>query len=364
MGQKVLLLVGTKKGGFILESDGDRREWRMREPVCVGWPVYHMLYDPNSRAVYAAGGSEWYGAAVWRSADLGESWSHSSEGLSYGEGEPTIKTVWSLAPADGNGTGKPALYAGVEPAGLFRSEDCGASWRHVDGLRDHPSRPNWQAGGGGLCLHSIVAHPSDPKQVWVGISSVGTFHTGDGGTTWTPRNKNVRADFMPERYPEVGQCVHHLLMAPGRPERLYQQNHCGVYRSSDGGASWDEITPGLPSQFGFPMAAHPRDPETVYVIPLDGDDQGRFMPKGKAAVWRSRDGGSHWERRDAGLPQEGAYFGVLRQAMAVDPLDRAGVYFGTSGGHLFGSADEGESWQEIATYLPPIWSVETAVIDA
>jgi hypothetical protein len=354
MSAKILLLIGTKKGGFILESDADRREWWLREPVCESWPINHFTADPEKGALYAAGGSEWYGPAVWRSTDLGKSWSHSSEGLSYGQGGPDIKTVWSLGRSNGT------LYAGVEPAGLFASEDGGATWEHVKGLRDHPSCSTWMPGGGGLCLHSIVPHPVDPRQMWVAISAAGTFHTADGGATWTALNRGVRADFMPEKYPEVGQCVHNIQVSPSRPDRLYQQNHCGVYRSDDGGASWEEITGGLPSEFGFPVAVHPRRPETVYVIPLA--TEGRYMPDGQAAVWRSQTAGGTWERLTRGLPQERAYLGVLRQALAVDRLDPAGLYFGTSTGHLYASADEGESWREIAGYLPPILSVEVAVV--
>jgi photosystem II stability/assembly factor-like uncharacterized protein len=357
MSAKVLLLVGTKKGGFILESDAERQEWRLREPVCQAWPINHFNADPAHGTLYAAGGNEWYGAAVWRSTDLGETWSHSSEGLNYGEGGPDVKTAWSVAPSNG------LVYAGVEPAGLFASEDGGSTWRHVSGLREHPSCPTWMPGGGGLCLHSIVPHPGDPRQLWVAISAAGTFYTADGGATWTAQNRGVRADYAPEKYPETGQCVHNLQVAPGRPERLYQQNHCGVYRSDDGGASWQEITAGLPSQFGFPAAVHPRQPETVYVIPLNADIAGRYMPEGKAAVWRSRDAGARWERLSAGLPQEHAYLGVLRQAMSIDRFDPVGIYFGTGTGHLYASSDEGESWRSIADYLPPITSVEVAVMD-
>jgi len=269
-----------------------------------------------------------------------------------------LETIWNVTPAHG------ALYAGVEPAGLFRSDDRGQTWSHVAGLREHPSTPEWQPGNGGLCLHSIVPHPTDADRMWVGISAVGAFETTDGGTTWETRNRGVRADFVPGDPPEFGQCVHKMGLHPAHPDVLYQQNHCGVYRSDDGGRQWTEITPGLPSQFGFPMAIHPHDPSTIYVIPLNGDDKGRHMIDGHTQVWRSRDRGESWQSLDNGLPKRDAYLGVLREAMATDPLQPTGIYFGTSTGQVFGSADEGESWQLIADFLPPIWSVETSIANS
>jgi photosystem II stability/assembly factor-like uncharacterized protein len=360
MAKTVRILLGTKKGAFILEGDAGRREWELRGPYCECWPINHVVADPASGTIYAGGGDAWFGPAVWKSEDLGASWSHSSDGLAYGEGEEPIKAVWSLAPAKGS------LYAGVEPAGLFRSDDGGRSWRHVAGLREHPTRPHWQPGGGGLILHSIVPHPSDERQVWVAISSAGVFHTANGGDNWEPRNRGTRADFLPDdqKYPEFGQCVHCLVMAPGRPERLYQQNHCGMYRSEDGGRQWESIEEGLPSSFGFPAAPHPRDPATLYLVPLNGDIAGRYVPQGQAAVWRTRDGGGSWQALREGLPQGNVFFGVLRQAMATDRLEPAGVYFGTNTGSLYASADEGESWRCIARHLPPVYSVETLVVGA
>lgn len=359
MPERVVVLIGTKKGVFIAESDADRRKWDLRGPYCETWPMQHVIADQNTGTIYGAGGNEWFGPAVWKSDDLGHSWTHSSAGLAYKEGEEPVKSVWSLAARNGT------LYAGVEPAGLFASDDRGESWSHVEGLRNHPTRPEWNPGGAGLILHSLVPDPADESRIWVGISSAGVFYTEDGGRTWEPRNKGTRADFMPEdqRYPEFGQCVHCLVQAPGGGDLLYQQNHCGMYRSEDGGKTWQSIEEGLPSTFGFPAAVHPRERETLYLLPLNGDIYGRFVPDAKAAVWRTRDGGRTWEDLRQGLPQENAFFGVLRQAMATDRLEPAGVYFGTSGGALFASGDEGESWSCIAEHLPSISSVETLVID-
>ncbi len=360
MTNKVLILVGTKKGAFVLESDAARKSWELRGPYCETWPMNHVIADPATGTILAGGGSEWFGPAVWKSGDLGATWTHSSAGLAYPEGETPIKAVWSLAKSGAS------LYAGVDPAGLFRSDDGGETWSHLGGLRNHPSRPHWNPGGAGLILHSLLPHPDDDKRLWVGISAAGVFHTADGGETWETRNRGTRADFMPEdqRYPEFGQCVHCLVMAPGMPDRLYQQNHCGMYRSDDGGRQWTSIEAGLPSSFGFPAAAHPRDPSTLYLLPLNGDSAGRYVPDGKAAVWRTRDGGETWEDLRTGLPQGNTYFGVLRQAMATDRLEPAGVYFGTSTGSLYASADEGDSWTCVAQHLPTVLSVETMVVEA
>jgi photosystem II stability/assembly factor-like uncharacterized protein len=355
---KVLLLLGTKKGVFILESDAARASWQQRGPYCETWPMNHVVADRATGTIYAAGGNEWFGPAVWKSDDLGATWTHSSQGLAYAAGEQPIKSVWSLAPGHGQ------IHAGVEPAGLFRSGDGGVSWEHVAALREHPSRPSWMPGGGGLILHSMVLHPRDDKEMWVGISTGGVFHTADAGKTWEARNRGTRCDFLPpeQKYPETGQCVHSVVMAPGMPERLYQQNHCGMYRSDDGGRSWQSIEAGLPSSFGFPAAAHPRDPQTLYLVPLNGDTSGRYLPEAKAAVWKTTDSGTTWSGKRDGLPQANAYFGVLRQALATDTMTPAGVYFGTSTGLLYASADEGERWSLIAQYLPSISSVETLVV--
>jgi len=358
MSDRVRLLVGTKKGAFILESDGARGDWTMRGPLCEGWPIHDLIVEPASGAILAGGGSPWYGPAVWRSEDGGTTWTHSSAGMTYGDGQPDVVTVWGLAVApDG------ALLAGVEPAGLFRSEDAGATWTHVSGLTEHPTRPSWEPGAGGLIAHTIVPHPTDPARAWVGISAVGVFETRDRGATWEPRNVGVRAGYFPDPHPITGQCVHKFAMAAGEPETFYQQNHCGVYRSDDGAATWTEVTAGLPSEFGFPLVTHPRDPDTAWVIPLNGADQGRFMPDAHAAVWRTRDRGVSWIRSDDGLPKHDAFLSVLREAMTRDTLDPVGIVFGTSTGQLWQSTDEGESWRLITDTLPEIWAVEAVALD-
>jgi photosystem II stability/assembly factor-like uncharacterized protein len=352
-----LLLVGTRKGAFILDGGSDRADWSVRGPFCEGWPIHDLQWDPSTGSIYAGGGSAWYGPAVFRSDDLGKTWSHSSEGITYGDEAPKIPTVWNVTPANGS------IYAGVEPAGLFRSDDGGATWRHVSGLRDHPSRPGWQPGAGGLICHTIVPHPTDNERMWVAISAVGTFATEDDGTTWEARNKGVVDCNSPDPHPETGQCVHKLVMAAGEPDSLYQQNHCGVYRSNDGGRQWQDISAGLVSEFGFVMGAHPRDPATGWVIPLSHPEEGRLAPGGSLGVWRTKDRGDTWTRFGAGLPQENAYVAVLREALAVDRRDPAGIFFGTSTGQLYGSVDEGESWSLVADHLPSIWGVEAVVLD-
>lgn len=360
MAHRVLLLVGTKKGAFILESDAARGEWSLKGPLCEGWPVHDLIVEPSTGAILAAAGSPWYGGAVWRSDDLGETWTHSSAGLTYGDDGPAVTTIWSLATAP-DGT----ILAGVEPAGLFRSKDAGATWEHVEGLTNHRTRPTWGPGAGGLILHTIIPHPTDLDRTWVGISAVGVFETRDGGASWEPRNVGVRAEFNPEnRFPETGQCVHKFAMAAGQPETLYQRNHCGVYRSDDGSETWQEITDGLPTDFGFAMVAHPRDPDTSWVIPLSVPEDGRYMPDGHTAVWRTHDRGASWIRSDDGLPKRDAFMSVLREAMARDTLDPVGVTFGTETGQLWHSSDGGQSWRMITDTLPEIWAVEAVVVEA
>jgi photosystem II stability/assembly factor-like uncharacterized protein len=353
---RVLVLVGTRKGGFVLEGDQARRSWQLRGPFFPGWEIRHITHDPRDRSLYAAANTLTYGALVGRSADLGATWTHSSEGLTYGKNDegPKLKRVWHLKP--GRQAGE--VYAGVEEAGLFHSRDAGQSWQHLEGLRRHASTPTWEPGGGGLCLHTIVPHSTDPLRMWVGISAAGVFHTADGGSTWEAQNQGVLAPWRPEGS-VTGQCVHKIAPAPSG-DRIYQQNHVGIYRTDDGGRTWIDISAGLPSRFGFCMVAHPRDAESAWVLPLTGDDQ-RFVPDGQVAVWRTRDAGRTWRRTTAGLPSN-AWVVVLRDGMHHDALDPLGLYFGTSTGQLFASRDEGESWAKIADHLPPIMSVAAALV--
>jgi photosystem II stability/assembly factor-like uncharacterized protein len=354
---KTVLLVGTRKGCFMLESDGDRRDWKMRGPYCEGWPVYHAIHDPSTDTLYAAAASEWHGAGVWRSGDLGETWELSSEGLTYGDGLKLSK-VSGLNAAHGR------LLAGAEAAGVFESRDGGVNWSLLSTLDGLPGRDNWNNPDnqppGHLGLPGLLAHPDEASRFWAVIQGFGIFETTDDGASWTPRNRGLRAEW-PLEDPEVGYCVHKLVMSPADHDRLYQQNHCGMHRSDDAGLSWTEITEGLPSDFGFAAAAHPHDRDSFYVIPLD-PGHGRCMPEGRAAVWRTRDAGASWERLERGLPQSNAHLGVLREGMAIDSHDVPGLYFGTTTGQVFASPDEGASWSEIATYLPAISSVEVAVL--
>lgn len=356
----VLLLIGTRKGLFLAQSDERRRDWSLRGPLCDGWSIYRAVHDPESDTIYAAATSDWHGPAVWRSGDRGESWALSSDGLAYDDGELRLSKVTGLAVGHGR------VLAGAEAAGLFESRDGGVSWSLVSTLDGLPGREAWNVAAnqppGHLGMPGLLVHPDEPDRFWVVVQGFGAFETTDGGASWEPRNRGLRADW-PREHEEVGFCIHKLVMSPADHDRLYQQNHVGVHRSDDAGRNWTEITEGLPSEFGFAAAAHPHDRDGFYVIPLDGG-HGRTMPAGRAAVWRTRDAGASWRRLDHGLPQRDAHLGVLREGMTVDTLDAAGVYFGTSTGQLFASADEGESWREIASYLPGITSVEAAVLAA
>ncbi|NNU81344.1 exo-alpha-sialidase [Halovulum dunhuangense] len=354
MSGRIHLLIGTTKGAFVLDGDAGRRDWAIRGPFCDGWPINHVIGDPETGVIHAAGGSPWHGIGVWRSDDLGGSWRWSGEGIHAEERAAPIDSVWSLGRAPGR------LYAGTRPAELFESRDGGETWARLDALTAHPSRAHWHPGGAGLTLHHIVTDPGNPGRIWVGISSAGVFASEDGGASWEPRNMGVRNDYAETEAERCGapygQCVHGLALGPGGV--MYQQNHCGMYRSLDAGRSWQSIEAGLPSSFGFPVGVHPRDPGVVWLVPMNGDVAGRYMPGAAAAVWRSMDGGATWAAQRRGLPQEHCYFTVLRQALAVDDGEPAGVYFGTNAGSIHASADEGESWVEVARNLPTVLSVE------
>lgn len=388
MADPISVLVGTTKGAFILTSEDDRGTWAVRGPMCDGWPINHVIGDGASGWLWAAGGGDFSGAGIWRSDNFGADWTLSklangewdtwidanpeaAKKYGFAPAEPApfsgeVDAVWSLGRAGDR------LYAGVKPATLFESTDDGATWTKVEGLANHPTRETWQPGAAGMTLHTIVADPTDPAKLWIAISAAGVFATEDGGATWEQRIRRANApseagaassdeDPFDPSATKVGICVHNMVRAPGANGRdvLYQQNHHGVFRSPDGGRSWVEVSDGLPSRFGFPVAVHPRDPATIWVVPLNGDTLGRYPPGASAAVWRSRDGGESWTPMRAGLPQKDCYFTVLRQAMAVDPGDPAGIYFGTNTGSIFASTDDGDSWDEIARHLPTILSVET-----
>lgn len=355
---RTLLLVGTRKGCFLLESDADRRDWTIRGPFCENWPIYHAVLEPSSGTIFASAASEWHGAAVWRSRDLGETWTLSSEGFAYEDGRKLSK-ISSLA------TTPNRILAGVEAPGIFESRDDGDTWSPLSTLAGEPGSEGWDDPSnqppGHLGLSALMVDGDDDARFWAIVQGVGLYETTDDGKSWTPRNRGLRAEW-PREHEEVGFCVHKVARTAADPSRWYQQNHCGMHRSDDGGHSWTEISEGLPTDFGFAAAAHPHDRDSFYVVPLD-PGHGRCMPDGQAAVWRTRDAGSHWERLDRGLPQEGAFLGVLREGMAIDSYDSPGLYFGTSTGQVFASTDEGESWQTIAGFLPGVSSVEVAVLD-
>ena len=354
---KTLLVVGTRKGAFLLESDADRRSWSLRGPYCEGWPVYHAVHDAVTGTIYAAAASEWHGSAVWRSNDLGETWTLSSEGIAYDESSARkVSKVSSLAARNGR------VLVGVEAPGIFESKDGGETFSLLSTLAGEPGSEAWDDPAnqppGHLGISALMLDEDDDSRFWAIVQGVGVFETTDDGTSWTPRNRGLRADW-PRPHEEVGFCVHRLVRADDT--RMYQQNHVGMHRSDDLRKKWKEITDGLPTEFGFAAEAHPHDRDTFYVVPLD-PGHGRTMPDGQATVWQTKDAGSSWRPLRKGLPQQDAHLGVLRAAMAIDNYDTPGLYFGTSTGQLFASNDEGESWNEIASYLPPISSVEVAVL--
>jgi photosystem II stability/assembly factor-like uncharacterized protein len=358
---RVLVLAGTRKGAFIFESDQARQKWLVHGPHFAGWTMQHMKYDGRSGFLYAALDHAVYGSNVHRSADLGRNWEMVGA-PEFAEGdERTVQRIWHVQPGHDDRPG--LIWAGADPGALFRSEDDGHTWSPVDGINDHPTRDQWQPGAGGMMVHTIIQDPRDAERMFVAISAAGVFRSEDGGRSWQPKNQGVRADFLPDTYPEVGQCCHHLVMSPENSNILYQQNHCGVYRSTDSGDSWQDIgTDRLPATFGFPMAMHPRKGGTLYVVPQTSDSF-RYTPDGRFRVYRSDNGGDDWQALARGLPQENAYLNVFREGLATDGLDPAGVYVGTGTGQLFYSRDEGDNWQTLSDTLPPIYSVGTAVID-
>jgi photosystem II stability/assembly factor-like uncharacterized protein len=367
----VRVLVGTKKGAFILTSDGKRKEWKISEPKFGGWEVYHLkgsAIDPNR--IYASQTSGWFGQLVQSSDDGGTTWNPVGNKFVYdgptgthlfydGSSRPwEFKRVWHLEPSL---TDPDTVYAGAEDAALFKSSDGGSSWDEITALRTHSTGPLWQPGAGGMCLHTILQDPLNPLRMYIAISAAGTFRTDDGGKSWKPINKGLVSEFLPDPRAEVGHCIHHVALHPTRPEVLYMQKHWDVMRSDDAGENWYEVSGNLPTDFGFVIDVHAHQPETVYVVPIKSDSE-YFPPEGKLRVYRSRTGGNEWEALTRGLPQSDCYVNVLRDAMAVDSLEECGVYFGTTGGQVYASPDGGDNWTAIVQNLPSVLSVEVQTL--
>ena len=367
----VRVLVGTRKGAFVLTADGMRRDWQVEGPLFPGWEMYHVQGSPiDPDLLYASQSGGWFGQQIQRSQDGGRTWEPVANEFAYDgvpgthqwyDGTPhpwEFARVWHLAPSPHD---RDTVYAGVEDAALFRSVDAGASWQEVPGLREHGSGPQWQPGAGGMCLHTIVQHPTDRDRMTVAISAAGAFRTSDGGVTWEAANRGLRSEGIPDETAEVGHCVHKIAMHPSRPDTLFMQKHWDVMRSDDAGGSWREVSGDLPTDFGFVVGVHAHEPETVYVVPITSDSQ-HFPPEGRLGVYRSRVGGDEWEPLTAGLPQEHCYVDVLRDCLAVDSLDDCGVYVGTTGGQVYASADAGDTWAPIVRDLPPVLSVEVQTL--
>ena len=359
----VLVLVGTMKGAFIFRSDRERARWEMGGPYFAGSAVYALAYDKRAgrNRLFAGPHSMHWGALLRSSDDFGRNWTNPEEAtVKFPEGAgAALQQIWQVVP--GPDSEPDTLYCGVEPAALFVSRDAGETWSLTEGLWNHPQRTRWEPGGGGLCLHTILIDPEDSRRVRIAVSTAGLYVTEDGGATWRPSNKGVRAEFLPDKHPEFGQCVHKVVQSRQKAERMFLQNHWGLYRSDDRGESWVDVANGVPSDFGFGMAVHPEDPDSAWIVPLESDEF-RCTPEGKLRVFRTRNAGEAWEPLSRGLPQQNAYETVLRDALTVDSLAPAGVYFGTRSGKLFGSADEGENWTSIADGLPPVVAVKAAVV--
>jgi photosystem II stability/assembly factor-like uncharacterized protein len=357
---QVLLMAGTSKGVFLFAASPKRDKWQRGGPQLAGCPTYAVGHDNGTgHRIFAGVENPFYGPALLWSDDLGRNWS--DETLSTlkfpADAGASLKRIWQIVP----GSRKDTIYAGVEPSALFVSHDRGKNWELVRGLWDHPHHAKWTPGNGGQCLHTVLPHPTDPNRITVAMSTGGVYRTEDGGKTWRPRNSGVRVGFMPEKFPEFGQCVHKVVRHPARPDTLFLQNHGGLYRSDDGGDSWRDIGKGVPSDFGFCMAIHPHDPEVVYVVPIEAT-LFRCTPEGKLRVYRTRDAGASWEALTRGLPQKNANEMVLRDAMCVDQLNPAGVYFGTRSGKVYGSANGGSSWTLVADGMPPVLCVRAVVV--
>jgi photosystem II stability/assembly factor-like uncharacterized protein len=367
----VRVLVGTRKGAFVLTSDGKRQQWKVSGPHFAGWEIYHLKGSPaDSDRLYASQSSGWFGQVIQRSNDGGKTWEAVGNEFAY-DGVPgthqwydgtqhpwAFARVWHLEPSL---TDPDTVYAGVEDAALFRTADGGRTWQELSGLRRHPSGCSWQPGAGGMCLHTILLDPSDPARIFIAISAAGTFRSDDAGKTWRPVNRGLRSQGIPDANAEVGHCVHRIAMHRSRPGVLFMQKHWDVMRSDDGGESWREVSGNLPTDFGFPIDVHAHEPETIYVVPIKSDSE-HYPPDGKLRVYRSRTGGDEWEALTKGLPQSDCYVNVLRDAMAVDSLDACGVYFGTTGGQVYASSDAGNSWAPIVRDLPAVLSVEVQTL--
>jgi photosystem II stability/assembly factor-like uncharacterized protein len=367
----IRVLVGTRKGAFVLTSDGARRKWDVAGPLFAGWEIYHVKGSPaDPDRIYASQSTSWFGQVIQRSDDGAQAWNPVGNEFQYAgvpgthqwyDGTPhpwEFARVWHLEPSL---TDPDTVYAGVEDAALFRSTNGGASWEELPGLRQHGSGPAWQPGAGGMCLHTILLDPDDATRMFVAISAAGVFRSKDGGDTWQAANRGLRSEGIPDPDAEVGHCVHRLAMHPSRPNVLFMQKHWDVMRSDDGGDSWYEISGNLPTDFGFAIDVHAHEPETVYVVPIKSDGE-HYPLDGKLRVYRSRTGGHEWEPLTRGLPQANCYVNVLRDAMAVDRAEPCGVYFGTTGGQVYASADAGDSWEPIVRDLPSVLSVEVQTL--
>ena len=368
----VRLLVGTRKGAFILTSDGKRASWDISSPHFGGWEIYHLTASPaDPNRLYGSQSTGWFGQLIQHSNDGGQTWAPAGNTFVYDgvpgthqwyDGTPhpwEFKRVWHLEPSL---TDPDTIYAGVEDAALFRSSDGAQTWHELPGLRGHGTGSQWQPGAGGLCLHTILMDPSDPDRMFIAISAAGAFRSDDAGETWRPINRGLKSQQIPDPDAEVGHCVHHLAMHRSRPGVLFMQKHWDVMRSDDAGDSWREVSGNLPSDFGFVIDVHAHEPDTIYVVPIKSDSE-HYPPDGKLRVYRSRTGGNEWEALTRGLPQRDCYVNVLRDAMAVDSLDACGVYFGTTGGQVYASADAGDTWTAITRDLPAVLSVEVQTLE-